>query len=160
MNELNDEQLDLLLRDHFSTELDGQLGRAPVAILARSRRRSPWRAAVNWGVGGGFALAAAIGALFLFAPLLKIMSRGGDSDSHQVAQRAGAPVTPISEPVEHEIAWNTIDQGTVFVNDNVPMRSIRRQRVDSLKWIDPDTKAQMEVTVPHDEVVLVGLNAN
>ena len=34
MNELNDEQLDLLLREHFSTELDGQLGRAPVAIIA------------------------------------------------------------------------------------------------------------------------------
>jgi hypothetical protein len=45
MSDPKDEILDRLLRDHLASELDGQLGRAPAAI-ARSRRRSPWRAVV------------------------------------------------------------------------------------------------------------------
>jgi hypothetical protein len=153
MNDLNDEQLDLLLREHLSAELDPQLGRAPASFEARSRRRfSRWRAA-SWSIGAGLALAAAIAGLFLLAPLWKVM---------KTTEPQISPTPPVAqlEPVEHEVAWNTIDQGTVFVNDNVPMRSIRRERLDRFKWTDPETKAQMQMSVPHDEVVLVGLNAN
>jgi hypothetical protein len=155
MNELNDEQLDLLLREHLSAELDPQLGKAPAAFEAKPRRRpTSWRSMlISLSIGGGFALAAAIGGLFIFAPLLKVMNK---PDPRQIVM----PVTPVSEPVEHEVAWNTVDQGTVFVNDDVPMRSVLRQRVDSLKWVDPDTHATIEMKVPRDEVVLVGLNAN
>jgi hypothetical protein len=154
MRELNDDNLDTLLREHFASQLDGQLDkarygqldRAPAAF-ARSSRRRPWRAVV-WPL----ALAAGIAAVFVLPALL----RRGEKPAlpgPQVAQITSSP------SVEHEIAWNTIDQGTVFIADDQPMRSIRRERTDSFRWIDPETSALMELSIPHNEIVLVGMSA-
>jgi hypothetical protein len=147
MREPNDDNLDALLREHFAAELDGQLDRAP-AVLARSSRRLPWRAAI-WPV----ALAASVAAVFAVAAFLR----------HEQPSR-GTPHTHIAQAddpsVEHQIAWNTVDEGTVMVEGDRPMRSIRRQRMDSFRWIDPETKASMELSIPHNEVVLIGMPAN
>jgi hypothetical protein len=145
MRELNDDNLDALLREHYSAELDGQLDRAP-AVLARSSRRSPWRAAIY-----PIALAAGIAAIFLVPALMR---RGADPAPAPIAQGTWG------DSMEHEIEWNTIDQGTVFVDGDLPMRSIRRQRMDNFRWIDPETNASMQLSVPHSEIVLVGMNAN
>jgi hypothetical protein len=145
MRELNDDNLDALLREHYSAELDGQLDRAP-AVLARSSRRSPWRAAIY-----PLALAAGIAAVFLVPALLR---QQNDIDPAPIAQSS------FDNSIEHEIEWNTIDQGTVFVDGDRPMRSIRRQRMDNFRWVDPETNATMQLSVPHSEIVLVGMNAN
>jgi hypothetical protein len=160
MKDLNDDNLDVLLREHFSAELDpqldtgkrdafaparsGQLDRAP-AVFARSSRRLPWRAAIV-----PFALAASIAAIFIVPALL---NRDPQATETEVVQ--GVPHTP----VEHEIAWNTVDQGTVFVDSDVPMRSILRERTDNFRWIDPETNASMEVSIPQNEVIFVGMTA-
>ena len=159
--QMNDDELDVLLRGHFANELDAQLGRAPAAFSRSSirRLRSPWRAAV-WS-GAGLAMAAAVAAVLTYGPLLKLI-RNGEGHDNQIANKVSpTPATVVSdEPdVQHEIAWNTIDQGTVIYNDE-PMRSIRRERVDRMSWFDASSNATVEVTVPHNEVILVGLQAN
>jgi hypothetical protein len=98
-------------------------------------------------------MAAAVAAVFLLPALM-----------NSVKVRPSPPPAIVQNTdhgdVEHEIQWNTVDQGTVFVNDNVPMRSIRRDRLDNLRWVDPSSNATMEMSVPHSETVLVGMNAN
>jgi hypothetical protein len=159
MVELNDQHLDRLLHEHFASRLDPQLGRATAAmqrscaaVPGRRRCRSTWTAAA------GLALAASLAAVFLgpgvFSTLLK----------PRLDQPAPAPpvalVQPDIQPVEHQIHWKDIDQGTVFVNGQVPMRSILRQRIDSLQWSDPADNAVYQMSLPQDEIVLIGLNPN
>ena len=146
MPDLNDDNLDALLREHYALELDGQLDRAP-AVLARSSSRLPWRAAI-WPL----ALAAGVAAIFVVPALLRRDVQ--DRINPQIAKADD------SGDVEHQIEWNTIDQGTVFVNGEQPMRSIRRERMDNFRWIDPETNASMELTVPNNEIVFVGMTAN
>jgi hypothetical protein len=148
MPDLNDDNLDALLREHFASELDGQLDRAP-AVLARSSRRLPWRAAI-WPM----ALAAGIAAVFVVAAFLRHEQPTPGKSNQQVVQ------ANLDPSVEHQIAWNTVDEGTVMVQGDQPMRSIRRQRMDNFRWIDPETNASMELSIPHNEVVLVGMTAN
>lgn len=159
MVELNDQHLDRLLREHFASQLDPQLGRATAAMqrsCAAVPRRRRWRS--TWTAAAGLALAASFAAVFLgpgvFSRLLK----------PRVDQPAPAPpvalVQPDIQPIEHQIHWNAVDQGTVFVNGQVPMRSILRQRIDSLRWSDPQDNATYELRLPQDEIVLIGLNAN
>ena len=148
MSDPNDDILDRLLREHFAAEVDPQLGRAPAAI-ARSRRRLPWRAVI-------LPLTAAAAALLIL--LIPAMTPRSTPRSAGLAPT----IAPAAEtgPVDHVVEWRNIDQGTVFVNGGVPMRSIRRQRLDSYTWTDPASRETMEMTVPHDEIVLIGLPAN
>lgn len=150
MPDLNDDNLDLLLREHYRAELDGQLDRAP-AVQARSSRRLPWRA-VGWST---LAVAAAV-TIFMMPALRALIGQALRNDPRLplVTQTAAA------QPVEHEVQWKTIDQGTVFVNDELPMRSIRRERLDHIRWTDPDTNATYQMSIPNQETVLVGLRAN
>jgi hypothetical protein len=132
-----------------------ELDRAPAA-LARSSRRLPWRAWRGWA----FPLAAAAAvALFVIPALLK---HGDDTREYPTpgSTPTVASAQQLSPSVEHEIRWNTVDEGTVFVNGDTPMRSIRRERVDNVRWVDPDTHATMQMSVPNNEVVLVGMHAN
>jgi len=159
MVELNDENLDRLLCEHFARELDPQLPRATAAVapawVAGTRQRQRrW----TWATAAGLALAASVAAFFLGPGVLSGLLRQTHSDH--------APVPPVAlvqpdiQPVEHQIQWNAIDQGTVFVNGQVPMRSILRQRIDSLQWSDPADNAIYQISLPQDEIVLIGLNAN
>jgi hypothetical protein len=142
MQDMNDDNFDLLLREHLSAELDGQLGRAPAAF-ARSSRRWPWRAVV---IGAAGLAAAAILAIALMRP-----------DAVQTT-----PTPPSAQakaiPAEYELAWRTIDRGTVFLDEETPVRNYLRQQVEIVRWKDPETGQVIEVSVPHEQTMLVGLN--
>jgi hypothetical protein len=127
---------DHLLRDHFRAELDGQLGRAPAAF-ARSSRRRPWRVALV--AVSGLAAAIVVGLIVL-------------------RPRPSHPIGPVTTSVEYEVAWQSIDQGTVLI-DGEPLHSIRRQRIDQFKWIDPATRQTIELSVPSEELVLSELES-
>ena len=38
----------------------------------------------------------------------------------------------------------------------MPLRSVVRQANETVRWYDPQRKAHVEMTVPRDEVMLVG----
>ena len=148
MQNREDDNFDLQLREHFAKELDGQLGRAPAAF-ARSSRRRPWRVAAAWTAG--FAAAAAVALVVTFVRHQSTPPiRGVHPSIDQLAMTA----------VEYRSAWQTSDAGTVYLpNDDSPMRGIRSEQVEIVSWIDPATLAHIEVTIPHEEVTLVTLNS-
>jgi len=148
MQDREDDNFDLQLREHFAKELDGQLGRAPAAF-ARSSRRRPWRVAMMWT--SGLAAAAAIALVITFI-------------RHPTAAPIAVPHPAIDQiamtPIEYRSAWQTSDAGTVYLpDDDSPMRGIRSEQVEIVSWIDPATFARIEVTIPHEEVTLVTLNS-
>jgi hypothetical protein len=143
------DNFDLQLRSHFAKELDGQLGRAPAAF-ARSSRRRPWRV-IGWV--SGLAAAAAIAGIFIIPAVIKHLG------SRDVIAIPTTQKTPLVTPVEYTSAWNTTDEGTVYLEEQ-PLRSIRRERVDTLRWIDPETNATIEMTIPLDEQVYLALDAH
>lgn len=180
MNDRQDSQLETLLREHFASKLDAQLGRSAERFMSefaaaprlrltdapfpRSHRRLRL---FGWTAGvAGAAVAAGIAAVMILAPLLTqpagLVSptvnqiarghsdtTGGAGDVTNVA--AAAPVD-----VEHALTWNTVDQGTVYLSGDVPVRSVVRQANETMRWYDPQRKAHVEMTVPRDEVMLVG----
>jgi len=147
MQDRDDDNFDLQLREHFAKELDGQLGRAPAAF-ARSSRRRPWRVAALWTSG-----LAAAAAIALVVTLVR----------HQVTTPIAVPHPAIDQfamtPIEYRNAWQTSDAGTVYLGDGAPMRGIRSEQIEVVSWIDPATHARIEVTIPHEEVTLVTLNS-
>jgi hypothetical protein len=143
MQDLNDDNFDTLLRDHFARKLNGQLGKAQAA-LGREHRARRWRRASV----AGLAMAAAIAGFVLLRP--------SAPPANVVPPVATA--SDISVPGEYEMSWQTIDQGTVFLDEDTPMRRLLRRGVEQVRWIDPATQASVEYTVPHDEIVLVALN--
>jgi hypothetical protein len=128
--------IDHLLREHFAAALDGQLGRAPAAF-ARSSRRRPWRVALL--AGAGLAAAAAV-SLVVLRPA------------------ASLPAAPVQTSVQYEVAWQSIDQGTVLIDGEL-LHSVRHQRVDQFKWVDPETHQTIEVSVPSEALVLTELES-
>src|SRR5262249_11114849 len=126
---------DQLMHQHFRRELDDQLPAMPVTHRAR------WRMLAL----GGAAIAAAIAGILLMRP-------GMGTEKSTVAA-ASAP------QVNYEMAWQTIDNGTVYLDPDTPMQAYVRQQVETTRWVDPATHATMEMSVPQRQIVLVGLNS-
>lgn len=135
MSDLNDDNFDQMMRDHFAQELDGQLRGAP-RVIHRVRR---WPLAL----AGGAAIAAALVGWMLLRP----------------EPAKTAPTIAVAEPaVKYEVAWETVDHGTVFLDDETPMQAYVYRQIATARWVDPATNAVTEVSVPHEKVVLIGLN--
>jgi hypothetical protein len=143
MPDLNDDQFDAMLREHLSRELDGQLGRAGAALHRPQRRYTPRFAA--WGA----LAAAAVLAVVLLRPRQPVLA----------PVQPSAAVAAAATAVEYQIDSQSIDQGTIFLDNDTPARRYVQRRIETARWIDPLTHAQMEFSVPHDEVLLVGLNS-
>jgi len=132
--------------------------RLPRAI--HEHRRSGW-SAFAWSIGlAGAAVAAGIAVVMILVPLVQ---RPPANDNRVViGPDSGHPTLPVApagdtpQDVEHALTWNTIDQGTVYLGGEVPLRSVVRQANETVRWYDPQRKARVEMTVPRDEVMLVG----
>jgi len=132
--------------------------RMPRAI--HERRRNGW-SAFAWSIGlAGAAVAAGIAVVMILVPLVQRPPANdnrvviGPDSGHPTPSIAPAGDTP--QDVEHALTWNTIDQGTVYLGGEVPLRSVVRQANETVRWYDPQRKARVEMTVPRDEVMLVG----
>jgi len=60
--------------------------------------------------------------------------------------------------LERTIAWQSFDEGTVRLEDDTPMRKVRREVLERIQYYDPARGALVEMTIPKQEVFLVGLN--
>lgn len=140
MEDLNDDQFDAMFRRHLSKELDGQLGRAEETIANLNRRRSLMRIAAWAGVAMAAAAAVAI-----------VLLRPGPA--------AQAPAA-VATAIEYQLDSQTIDQGTVFLDQETPVRQYVQRQVETARWTNPVTNERIEWSVPQDQVVLVGLNSH
>jgi len=171
MTERNDELLDDVLAQHFSDELDAQLGRAS-ARFAQEIGSPPIRLADRPIVPGAKVPAARRGGnIFwslglvgsaLAASIVIVVSLNGREHTRPwpgAKPTVNPAIVDNDDDAQRTIAYRTLDEGTVYVSDsNVPVRQIRRQALDTVSWIDRKHGDEVQVTLPHDDIVLVGLN--
>ncbi len=139
----DDEQFDAVLREHFSRSLDPQLGKARAAVARETAKpRGFRRLQIMW-----LAIAGATAAMVIIA----VIRRPVSSQDQPLAR-----IDQISDlvPIEYEIAWRAVDEGTAMDADDMPMRAYRRQAVQTIRWTDPQTSAKCEYIIPADELVL------
>jgi hypothetical protein len=151
--------LEALLRNHLRGELDGQLGRSEARFTrevakeaVRQRYRGPSRLAI-WGWWAAAVSAASVGIVWgMFAhrplPAREIIS---------ATTPASVASAQDPEAVGEVVEFNTIDEGTLVLENEGPARQLRRQVLQTTQWYDPQTGGRIEVTVPQEQVVLIGL---
>jgi hypothetical protein len=126
-------------------------GAEPEKIIRPSRFNGSW---VSIGLG-----LAAAAAFLVFA---HIRSDRTQPQPARVAQNTPAPVTttPIA-PVGYlpaaatQVTYRTRDEGLHFARGNeTPMRRVRSQKRETLRWRNPETGASLQISYPSEEVVL------
>lgn len=153
----NDEALQREVVEAIDRRIQPQLGRSRRAFLDAVASETASRSATTnarrrwWWLPATAGLAAAVAiAIRLSAP-----TRAPDQPPTTPAVASFAP-----SPVSHAVAWTPLEDQTVYVNGQVPARSIRGLRVDELRWFDPELKAHVRLTVPREQVVLTSLSAH
>jgi hypothetical protein len=159
---LNDEQLQQQVAEAVGRKLGPQMGRARRVFLnaVAGTQPAPTRPTLRFRpwmlLGFGSAAAAAL--------LVLTLRPTSAPDAPDAGTGSAAPVVASStnEPsnVQHAVFWEPIDEQTVYVNGQVPARSIRGVRVDEVQWFDPRLKAHVRLTVPRQQVVLTSLMAH
>jgi len=145
---------------------NGAKGESPLRIDASSprsngdgRRNNGPRFGSLWAIGiVGGALAAAV-------TLVSMRHTIGPINSKPMRSRGSVDIVPDGGPIpaqqaSMDVAWKTVDQGLVPLEDGTPARRLLQQRTDTMKWYDPKRKAQIEYTVPREQTVYVGYNAH
>jgi hypothetical protein len=156
-----DDALDAQLTAHLRGELDGQRGRAEArfraeVLRARSRRR-PMLGGGVWGLWVAGAMAASVGIVWgvgvhRLERQGKVTAKMETGASSRSAEAEPAMVGAVTE-------YRTIDEGAVLVENAGPARRLRREVLETLQWYDQQSGADIEVTIPHEQVVLVGMPA-
>ena len=181
MAPIDDDTLDRMLTRHLSARLDGQLGRAEAAFRQRlasvddvaplrlvgddaeprsqrSALRQPsvgfWNRRAGWITGiVGTAVAASLATLMILPG--SQFDPGGDNRGREIAvtQPSGTPAirpTP-DQPMVRVVYNQTWDEGTVN-GGATPVRRVRHQQVEHLRYFDAARGAWVEVTVPKEDV--------
>lgn len=147
MTPWSDDNLERLLRTHLTCALDPQLGRAEPHFRRKLAVLHWWRTRTA-GLGVLAAMAACAALAWNLWPT--IPAPRPDNGILAVATPSAQPVR-----VDQLTCWRTLDEGTVFLDDQTPMRRIRRQVIETYEWFDPQQQAKVEITVPREEVILV-----
>jgi hypothetical protein len=147
--------LDALLTAHLRERLDGQVGRAEAAFAAEaggpSQRRRSMRLGV-WGLWVAGAMAASVGIVWSVGAHRDEPKKTVTHVSPSLAESELAMVGAVTQ-------YQTIDEGAVTVENAGPARRVRREVVETVQWHDPQSGADIEVTIPHEQVVFVGMPA-
>jgi hypothetical protein len=156
MNDMEDKRIDSLISRHLSRELDQYMGRAAERFAREPRSIPIRRAALPWRTWAGAALAASLvisWAIYSIPKRNPIVNKKGDDPVSPVAQPDSL------EPLAEMVSWRTIDDGTVLMDDDRPARQVRRQVLQTVCWYDPKQQTTVELTVPREQVMLIGLNS-
>lgn len=151
----SDNRIDNLISRHLAKQLDRHVGRAQRAFAAEVKQVNQHRRWYipyiprYWAAAAILLIAATLAGVFairnLFTPPKPL-------DTGPLVQKAEQPLFPVAQSV----AWRTMDDGTVMLNGDVPVRQLRRQVVEQIKWYDPDRKTTVELHVPQEQVMLIG----
>lgn len=151
MREEPDDVLDDLLRDHFRRELDPHVGKADRAVRhAAPAGRRLWIGAA-WTAG---ALAASLGIVWAVAVRMGAVVHG---PNHPIVSTMPVPVGVDPVPIQQVVERQAVDEGTVIVGDAGPARWVREKVVETTTFYDQASKAQVELTVPKERVMLIGM---
>src|SRR5690348_4147102 len=141
MPKLSDEQLDNLLGDCLKESLDPQQGKAEAYFrqYLRGGARFAWKQR-SWLIGafvGG--MAASVAALWA-APWFRAADSGTQRPT--VAQ-ANVDAQLIAPAVQRVVNSQTIDEGVLVLDDDTPVRVLRRRAIERTRWFTGDDKVQI-----------------
>src|SRR4051812_43660612 len=146
----NDNKIDILISRHLGKQLDRHVGRAQKAFLAEVTQRRRFHIPRYWAVAAVLLLAATLVCVLavknLFIPPTKL------PPGPQVSNSESQPLLPVAQSVD----WRTLDDGTVMMNGDIPVRQLRRQVVEHVKWYDEERKTTVELRQPQEQIMLIG----
>jgi hypothetical protein len=141
----------------LARRIEGALVEAPVATPAAGVSPRPRRLQVNW-FGFGLGLAAAVA----FLVLARVnVDHGGSKQSlaaiSPIPSIARTPTTDSFVPVGlTQVVYDTRDEGLLFpAGANEPVRRLRSQKRETLRWRNPGTGTSVQVSYPSEEVTLI-----
>lgn len=137
-----DDDLDLRVREFLSARLDAQRGRASRAfdeMIDRQRRR-------RWMIAGASSLIAA--SVLVAAGIAWWPTEG--APKQLVADDASAP-----RDVQQVVAWQARDDGTMVLDNRIPVRRVQSETVEEVKWFDPQLGSTLRLTIPREQTILV-----
>ena len=76
-----------------------------------------------------------------------------DNETVTPATQQEGPALAYTQTIE----YRTLDQGTVVLDDQLPVRQLCRQTLERVQWIDPVKNQDVEVDIPSQEIVYVPL---
>ncbi len=147
------DDLENLLRNHLSGELDSQRGRAardfdtkvikPMQLRLEKRNRQ-WTAMRSWSL-----LGTAMAACIVVGYTVPHFFRNYSPTSEIARNESSRPPIEI-ETVGYQqtSVQKSIDAGPVILSDNTPGRKIILQEVKRYNWNEPTTGGRIEIIEP------------
>ena len=136
--------------ENAMTEVSGRTATAGVLPKRRNFR-------VNWlGLGLGLAAAAAL----LILARVNVDQPGKRESVVAMTPAPFAQPLPVTDSFVPagmtEVVYNTRDEGLHFADGaNQPVRRVRSQKRETLKWSNPATGTSLRVSYPSEEVTLI-----
>ena len=115
-----------------------------------------------WSRFGKFSLGAALAAAAAIFILARVDTTTMEQHGSKLA--ASSPSTQSAAPAPMQfipdgatrVVYNTQDEGLIFPGDSAtPVRRVRSQTRETLKWRNPHTGESIRVTYPSEEVRLI-----
>ena len=145
----SDNKIDILITRHLGKQLDRHVGRAQKAFLAEVSQRRRWYIPRYWAVAAVLLIAATLAGVFA---LKNLFTAPKNIDTPLVQKSEPKPLLPIAQTV----AWQTMDDGTVMMNGDIPVRQLRRQVLERIKWYDAERNTTVELHRPQEQIMLIG----
>ena len=140
---------DLVIR--IARELAEESSTPTAAVLSREHRfRFDWLS-----LGLGLAAAAAL-VLFAFIrfqqPAKQTPPTAAIKPAPAISTTSNAQFVPAGLT---QVVYHTRDEGLHFTSSNQPMRRVRSQTRETLRWHNPKTGATLRISYPREEVSLI-----
>jgi hypothetical protein len=152
MPDLEEHELDRILPQHLAARLERHVGNAEAAFATHLSRTRRLRLTSACALAGA-ALAASVAAFVLFNPFRHTPPPSLSLNRPVPELLAASPATD----VECTVFSRTFDDGTFVIGGDIPVRRLRREIVQTVEWFDPQQEAHIQVSLPREQVVLVGM---
>ena len=155
MPEQDEQKLDATLAEYFRGTLDGQRGRSEAAFRQHLRAESKlaWRTR-SFLIGAfGAGLAASVAVLWA-SPMFHVNSPVRTVSSGSTNGVDPSLVHPV---VERIIDSRTSDEGVIMLDEETPVRVLRRQAIERTRYYDEHDTVQSQEVTPRDDLVLMKL---
>jgi hypothetical protein len=145
-----DDKIDQLLKSHLAGELNPHVGKAAKAFAAALHRPAPHRISRYWAAAAVLFITASVVGVVIVRQVLQKPVTITDTNSLNVPDPI--PLMPVAQSLD----WQILDDGTVMLAGDVPVRRLRRQVVERIKWYDPDRQTTVWLSVPQEQVMFIG----